>query len=179
MNITKKFLTKNEYSRPDRKLHFIKAIIIHWVSKPGQRAYSVWKYWEDRKEGNTGYGSGHYIVDLNGDILHCIPNDEMAYHVGSRFGYTSHALKTLSSYPNNCTIAIELTHLDSEGSFSDETFDSAAELTASLCIKYGLDPFEGVMTHKYVVGWKDCPKWFSDHPEDFDGFRSKVKQLMS
>lgn len=173
-----KFLTINDYSRPNRRLRFVKAIIIHWVAKPGQRTNSVWQYWENRKDGKSGYGSGHYIVDLNGDILHCIPDSEMAYHVGSR-QYTSYALKTLSPYPNNCTIAVELTHLDSEGSFSNETFDAATQLTAKLCYKYGLDPFEGVMTHKFVVGWKDCPKWFSKHPYDFDGFRLKVKRLMN
>lgn len=184
MRIYKKNLDINPYSRCGVKLLTPPRIgAVHWVAKPGQRALDVIRFWQDRQLGFTDYGGGHYIVDLDGTIYNTIPPDEKAYHVGSKQGYTSFIIKKLGPFgplwPNDMSMGIEMCHIDWEGRYSDKTFDSAVELFAYYCNVYEWDPYGDVITHKYVVGWKDCPLWFTKHPEDFDGFRTKIKNRMA
>jgi N-acetylmuramoyl-L-alanine amidase len=54
--------------------------------------------------------------------------NEIGYHVGAQ-KYTDRALRELSTYPNNCTIGIELCHTNWEGEFTDKTILAAYELT--------------------------------------------------
>jgi N-acetylmuramoyl-L-alanine amidase len=178
MNIIKKLLTKNQWSRPGTRIKKLKALVIHWVANPKTSAIANINYFESRKDGKKGYGSAHYFIDLNGDTYQCIPDNEVAYNCGSRM-YSRYKQKKFGNVnPNNYTIGIELCHLDWEGSFSDETFDAAVELCANLCNKYNLNPLTDITTHQAVVGWKNCPKWFFDHPEDFQGFKEKVYDSM-
>lgn len=178
MNIERKLLTPNEWSRPMRKLSEVKIIVVHWVANPQTSAEFNWRFFENKKDGKTGHGSAHYIIGLNGEIIQAIPNDEMAYHVGSKNGPTPYVLKRFGQYPNHYSLGIEMCHTDWEGTFTDETFDSTVALCAFLCKQYNLDAFENILTHKFVVGSKDCPHWFSNNPQDFDSLRSKVRRLI-
>ena len=173
MEMEDRFLTPNEYSRP-QKPNKPKAIVIHWTGTPAQDAPQVYNYFNKDVPALKVYGSAHYVVGLDGKIIHMIPDSEMAYHVGSKT-YTEYALKHLSEYPNNVTIGIEMCVVDNEGSYTEATLEATIKLTAQLCKRYFLDPFGGVTTHKYIVGWKNCPKWFCDHPSDFELFRLNVK----
>lgn len=47
-----------------------------------------------------------------------------------------------------------------------KTLDSAAKLTAQLCSQYNLG-IDDLWTHQGIVGWKDCPRWYNTHPEDW------------
>jgi N-acetylmuramoyl-L-alanine amidase len=134
-------------------------------------------YFENRKYGKTCYGSAHEIIDLNGDIVLAIPPNEMAYHVGSKT-YTDEALDILGDYPNDCTYGIECTHIDWNGTMTKETLETLVNRCADLCQKYNLDPITDIWTHKQVVGWKPCPKYFVDHPDEFEAFKIKVSELM-
>ena len=177
MGVKKEHLTVNDYSRPDRPLKGVKGLVLHWTAAPRQSAAGVRTWFEGRKDGENGYGSAHYIVGLKGEVLEVIPPDEMAYHVGSQT-YTRYAVKKYGSYPNNCTLGIEMCVLDSEGSYADETWDAAVGLAADLCGQFDLDPFRDITTHKAIVGWKDCPKWFVDQPSELDFFKESVKEEM-
>ena len=84
-------LTPNKYSRPQTPLKEVRGITLHWVENPGTSADFNRNYFEMRKSGQHGYGSAHYIIDNRG-ILQCIPEDEMAYHVGAQ-SYTALALR--------------------------------------------------------------------------------------
>ena len=106
-----------------------------------------------------------------------IPEDEVAYHVGSR-SYTDFSDTYLSSYPNDCTLGIEMCVQDAEGSYRDDTKYSTASLCADICTRYGLDPFKHIITHQMVVGWKKCPKWYCDHPEDLQYFKHVVSDII-
>ena len=176
LKITNAYLTPNPYSRPQVKLRKILALVLHWVENPGTSANFNRSYFERRRYGKTGYGSAHYIVDLSGDILACIPIDEMAYHVGAA-KYTTYALAKFGIYPNDCTLGIELCHLDWAGRFTTETLDAAGELCADLCEELDLEPEEAITTHNAITG-KICPKYFIDNPDDLDAFRSGVKQRL-
>ena len=100
----------------------------------------------------------------------------MAYHVGAD-KYTPFALDRLGPYPNNCTIGIELCHLDREGRFTAETLDKAAILCTSLCDRYDLEPEGAITTHHAITG-KHCPRWFVRHPAALEEFRHAVRHLM-
>ena len=171
--ITEKLLTPNKYSRPQDKLKGVRGIVIHWCANPQASAEANRNFFENRKLGKTGYGSAHYIIDLDGDVIRCIPENEVAYHVGSKT-YTKEALSKLSTYPNNCTIGIECCHVDWNGKMTDATYNTLVELAADLLKKYKLTA-DDLWLHKEVVGWKDCHKWFVDHPDEWKKFKELVR----
>lgn len=193
MKIEDNLLTKNAYSRPGTKIKQIKAIVIHWLANPWQSATSCRDYFEARKDGKNGYGSAHYIVGLSGTITRCIPDNEVAYHVGSsqidpesgkvytdlareKFGMAAIDFKLRS--PNECTIGIEHCHIDNMGLMQAATIDSSISLSASLCKQYGLDPLADILLHKEIVGWKDCHKYFVMHPEKWIEYKQSVSLRM-
>lgn len=175
MKIQERHLTVNPYSRPGRKLESVKALVMHWVANPGTSAQANRDYFESRKDGNRSYGSAHYIVDIEGDILECIPPDEVAYHCGAR-SYTPYKEILTKGSPNNCTIGIELCHLDWEGLFSEATLLGAAELCAQLCREHDLDPLRDITTHNAITG-KDCPRYWVNHPQGLGYFQRLVTTL--
>ncbi|MGD7047101.1 N-acetylmuramoyl-L-alanine amidase [Rossellomorea marisflavi] len=174
--ITQDLLTPNPYSRPKDKLKGVRGIVIHWVANKSSSAKANRNFFENRKSGNSGYGSAHYIIDLDGSVIQCLPDAEVGYHVGSHV-YTAHALNRLSSYPNNCTIGIELTHTDWEGRFTKDTYDSALELAVKLLKKYGLDEND-LWLHHTVVGWKDCARWFVNNNSEWVKFKTKAGEML-
>lgn len=191
--VKKDLLTVNEFSRPGRKMPEILGLIYHWTGVPNQAAKLVRMFFEYRKFGKDGYGSAHYCIDTDGTILQMIPEGEVAYHVGSSLMdpvsgriYTDWAREAFGKYaslpadtsPNWCTIGIEMVPIDMDGRFSTETVESARELGANLCIKYAL-PVDRVGTHHGVVGWKDCPRWWTNHPDEFEMFRDDLDRLIS
>lgn len=175
--IIEKLLTPNKYSRPQDKLKGVKGIVVHWVANPQASAEANRNFFENRKLGKTGYGSAHYIIDLDGDVIRCIPENEVAYHVGSKT-YTKEALSRLSTYPNNCTIGIECCHVDWNGKMTDATYNTLVELVADLLKKYKLTT-DDLWLHKEVVGWKDCHKWFVDHPDEWVKFKKLVADKLN
>jgi len=181
MNIQKNLLTVNQFSRPGKKLSGVKAIVIHWVGNTGSTALQNRNYFESLKtqfgdDSNIRYASAHFIVGIDGEVIQCIPCEEMAYHVGAK-SYTPDALSKLGNYPNDCTIGIELCHPTDDGRFSPTTLLTAAELCALLCIQFGLDPLKDIWTHHGITG-KNCPKWFVDHPEKFESFKRDTAAAM-
>jgi N-acetylmuramoyl-L-alanine amidase len=188
MKIIEKYLTINQYSRPGRKNGGVKAVILHWTGSPGQRAINIWDWFETGCPGNKIYASAHYILDLDGAVYHAIPDGEVAYHCGSSKKdpasgkvYTDWARARMGRFaerpdinsPNNCTIGIELCTIDDNGNFTPETLAAAAKLTAKLIKDHGLG-IDDVGTHHMVVGWKDCPRLWTNEPERFDEFKEAV-----
>ena len=141
MNIERLLLTPNRFSRPEKKLGKIKGIVIHFVGKEYQECTQTHNYFEGLKYQRPTvlndtvdysfcrYASAHFIVGLGGRVIQCLPTSEMAYHVGAS-EYTKKALANLSSYPNNCTLGIELCHVE-KGLHTEKTLKSAVELTAT------------------------------------------------
>lgn len=174
MNIEDCFLSINEFSRPGKKLKSIKKIVIHWVANPGTTARQNRNFFENRKNGKSGYGSAHYIID-DSNIIRCIPDNEMAYHVGAK-KYTEYG-SSISSYPNARTIGIEFCHPDKTGKPSYATYKHIVELCKYLCSKFNLDPKEDITTH-YAITNKKCPKYYIDVPSEFYRLKCDVKNRM-
>ena len=191
MQIIHDFLTINEYSRPGRKIKEVLGVVLHWTANPAANAKQNRDYFESLKTGAAGYASAHYIVDQNGLIIAAVPEYEIAYHTGSskrdpasnKF-YTDEARQRFGRYasevnsPNNCTLGVELCPLDAAGNFSDATINSAAELCADILKRYGLG-VEALTTHHNVVGWKDCPKLWTEKPQLFEAFIYTVADKMA
>lgn len=188
MTIYKRYLTPNEWSRPQSKIKEFRAIVMHWTANPAANAEQNWLYFEARKAGTNSYGSAHYIIGQKGDIIQCIPDEEVAYHCGSSQKdpesgriYTNYARKKFGHYavhyqvssPNYCTLGIELCPTDNEGNFTEQTIKAAAELCAYLCKRHNLTP-QDITTHHDIVGWKDCPRLWTKRPELLEAFRMSV-----
>ena len=142
MKITDALLTPNKYSRPQIPLKSVKKVVLHYVGNPKSSAMANRNYFENQK--NSGrYVSSHYIVGLDGEILRCVPENEVAY---------------CSNQANTYSISIECCHPDATGKFNDATTDSAAELCAYLLKKYGL-AVDDLIRHYDVTG-KQCPLWY-------------------
>jgi N-acetylmuramoyl-L-alanine amidase len=175
--ITENLLTKNDYSRPGTKFKKIKGIVIHWVANPNTSALANRNFFENRKNGSSGYGSAHEIIDLDGSVLVDIPPSEMAYHVGSTQPYTTDALKYLGTYPNNCTYGIECTHLDWNGKMADATYETLVNRVVDLMKQFNLVGTEKPLwLHQEVVGWKDCHRWFVNNPTEWTKFKNKINE---
>lgn len=160
--ITVDYLTVNDYSRPGDKLKKVNAIVIHYVGNPGTTAAQNRSYFEGLKDGHGASASSHYIVGLDGEIIQCVPLDEISYASNDR---------------NRDTIAIECCHPDEEGRFNAATYDSLVRLTAALCNTYGLSPDTDIIRHYDVTG-KKCPMYYVDHEDEWYGFKLSVETAM-
>lgn len=138
MEIKEMLLTHN---RPKTKRSKTTAIAVHWVGNPNTSAEANRNYFQNAERSV----SSNYIVGLKGEVIRCIPDDEISWCTNQANGYT---------------VSIETCHPDSTGIFNDATYKSLVELTAMLCKKYNLNPLEnGVIRHFDVTG-KVCPRCF-------------------
>ncbi|WP_032809463.1 MULTISPECIES: N-acetylmuramoyl-L-alanine amidase family protein [unclassified Leptospira] len=177
LRIKQDFLTPNPHSRPGDKIKEVKGIVLHWTATPKATAQNIRDYFESLKAPEGRFASAHFVVGLVGEIVQCIPLDEIAYHCGSKT-YTPEKEKRLGpDSPNFYTIGIEQCVSDMIGKFTEKTLSSASRLTAQLCVKYDLDAND-LWTHQGIVGWKDCPRWYNTHPQDWIVFKKRVDDLL-
>lgn len=159
MQITQDFLTPNNWSRPLAKLNKVKGIVIHWVGNAGSSAKANRDYFNNiPKSKEPRYASSHYIIGLNGEIIQCIPETEIAYH---------------ASEANQDHIGIENCHPDWDGKFNDKTYNSLVELCADICSRYNLNPLTDIKRH-YDITKKMCPKYYVEHKEAFVKLKQDV-----
>ena len=148
---TEEFLTINPYSRPGTKREHIRDIVVHYVANPGTTAKQNRDYFEGLKDqagSHTVSASSHFVIGTDGNIIQCIPLDEVAY----------------ANYPrNDDTVSIECCHPDESGKFTDATIASLAKLTRWLCGELSLDE-KHIIRHYDVIG-NTCPTYYVD-PED-------------
>lgn len=158
MNKIERFLTINKYSRPAIKLNSVKNIVIHWVGNAGSSAIGNRNYFESLKNKYI-YASSQYIIGLNGEVIQCMPENEVAYHAGNlTMNYNS--------------IGIEICHPDWTGKFNDVTYNALIELLTELCRKYNLSA-DKIIRHYDVTG-KMCPKYYVENNDEFLEIRKKV-----
>ncbi|MBY0053041.1 N-acetylmuramoyl-L-alanine amidase [Brevibacillus agri] len=144
-------LLTNKNARPGTKIT-PRGLVIHWTANEGKGANAV----ANRNYFNkpTTEASAHYIVD-DKQIVRCLPEGEMAYHVGAK-SYKPDALKLLSSYPNNCTIGIEMC-VNQDGNFQ-KTYENTVVLAADILKRYGWG-VDNLWRHFDITG-KNCPAYF-------------------
>lgn len=160
MNVQQKLLTINPYSRPDILLKKLTNIVVHWVGNAGSSAVANRNYFEGLKE-KKAFASSHYIVGLDGEIIQCIPDTEVAYH---------------ANQANNYSLGIEVCHQDWEGKFGNKTYNALVELLATLCKKYELG-VEAIIRHYDVTG-KLCPKYYVQNPRAWQALKIDVDKAL-
>lgn len=165
MDIEKSLLEKNSYSRPGTSIGSIKKLVVHWVGNAGSTAIANRNYFNSLKSGKRNksgtliYASAHYIVGLKGEVIACVPENEIAYHAGKA---------------NTYAIGIEVCHPDWEGSFNNVTKRSLIELLYDLCRRYKLNPKEDIIRHYDVTG-KLCPLYYVKHVDKWEALKEEVE----
>jgi N-acetylmuramoyl-L-alanine amidase len=180
MQITDMLLT-NKNARPGTKIT-PRGLVIHWTANEGKGANAV----ANRNYFNkpTTEASAHYIVD-DKQIVRCLPENEMGYHVGAK-QYKPEAVAKLSSYPNNCTIGIEMC-VNADGNFQ-ETYRRTVELAADILKRHGWG-VDRLWRHFDITG-KNCPAYFvsDDYGRKYTGltaaqawakFKDDVNRLLT
>ncbi|MFR6588572.1 MAG: N-acetylmuramoyl-L-alanine amidase [Ruminococcus sp.] len=115
MTITNQYLTHN---RPYTKRSCTDAIAMHWVANPGTSAMANRNYFQN----TSTEVSANYIIGLVGEVICCIPDNEVSWCTNQANGYT---------------VSIECCHPDWTGRFNGATYKSMVELAASLCRNTG------------------------------------------
>ncbi len=157
-SIAVNFLPENPYSRPGAKLDQINAIVVHYVGNPGTTALQNRDYFAGLADTHERSASSHYVIGLDGEIIQCIPLNEVAYASNNR---------------NADTIAIECCHPSEDGKFSGATYQALVNLCAALCKTYGLEPTKDIIRHYDVTG-KECPIYFVKNTDAWETFKFDV-----
>ena len=157
---TEDFLTVNEYSRPGDPLTEVNNIFVHYTANPGTSAAQNRSYFEQLKDNHERSASAHFIIGYNGEIIQCVPLDEIAYAVQTR---------------NEDSISIECCYKADNGQFTQETYDSLIRLLRWLIDAYDLQP-DDILRH-YDCGGKKCPIYYTEHEDAWDRLKEDVKNL--
>ena len=139
----------------------VKGIVVHYTANPGTTARQNRDYFAGLAEEKTTKASSHFVIGLEGEIVQCIPCDEIAYASNNR---------------NSDTISIECCHEDASGKFNKKTYESLVELVCWLMGRYDLNA-EDVIRH-YDVTEKICPKYYVENPEEWEQFRQDITDYM-
>ena len=158
---TADFLTPNEYSRPGDALEEVNSVFVHYTANAGTSAAQNRSYFEQQKDTHERSVSAHFIIGYEGEIIQCVPLDEIAYAVQTR---------------NFDSISIECCYLEEDGSFTQETYDSLIELLQWLVDVYDLDADEDILRH-YDCGGKKCPIYYTEHEDAWERLKEDVKTL--
>jgi len=71
-----------------------------------------------------------------------------------------------------------MSHLNNDpGDFSEATLQAAAELVADI-LRRNQKTVDIVTTHHEIVGWKDCPRLWTNKPALFEEFKNRIRKLM-
>lgn len=140
-------------ARRGTKLNKVTAIAVHYVGNPNTTAMQNRNYFN--QEGVTV--SSHFIVGLEGEVVQCVPLDEIS---------------SATNHRNRDTISIEVCHPDATGQFSEKTYASLVRLVTWLCGEFELDQ-SNLLRHYDVTG-KLCPLYYVKNPEAWEQFCDEI-----
>ena len=149
MTITDSLIPKNKYNRPGTK-STPKRICVHYTGDCGATAAQLAKYWQNVaagvfKDKPWSWTSAQYIVGLDGEVIRCIPDSEIAYAAANQ---------------NADTIHIEVCYRQKSGEFEESSIAALGELVRSLMNTYAI-PAGKVVRHYDLTG-KLCPAYYVD-----------------
>ncbi len=159
--IIQDFIEVNDYSRPGTKLEGVKSIFVHYTANPETSAMQNRSYFANLAQTHDRSASAHLIIGYEGEIVQCIPLDEQAYGVKTR---------------NGDSISVECCHLEEDGSFTQETYDTLIHTLAWLLEKYDLSTTD-ILRH-YDCGGKLCPKYYVEHEDEWEKLLMDVEQYI-
>lgn len=155
------------------KIRQLKCFVVHWTANKniGADASANRNYFNQ-----TGrFASAHYVVD-DSEVVRCIPDDEVAYHVGSKHytGFGNALTLGTKLTPNFFTIGIEMC-VNADGDFL-ATKRNTIRLLRQLRQQHGPLP---IVRHYDITG-KICPQvpknggWALLEGEDWERFKISV-----
>lgn len=156
---TEDFLTPNEFSRPGEALPEVNNIFVHYTANQNTSAAQNRSYFEQLKDTGERSASAHFIIGYEGEIIQCIPLDEIAYAVIGR---------------NYDSISIECCYTSEDGSFTQATYDSLVRLLKWLTDKYGLKA-DDILRH-YDSGGKLCPVYYVNNESAWEQLKKDVEK---
>lgn len=156
--MTEDFIPINEYSRPGETLPEVNNIFVHYTANPGTSAAQNRSYFENLGITGETSASAHFVIGYNGEIIQCIPLNEIAYAVAGR---------------NYDSISIECCYLSEDGKFTEDTYQSLIRLSAWLLNEYDLAPED--MRRHYDEGGKKCPLYFVDNIGSWQQFLNDLE----
>lgn len=155
---TEDFLPMNAYSRPGEALPAVRDIFVHYTANPGTSAAQNHSYFEQQKDMHEASVSAHFIIGYEGEIIQCVPLDEIAYAVQTR---------------NYDSVSIECCYQAQDGSFTQETYDALISLLVWLTETYDLDT-DHILRH-YDCGGKKCPLYYTEHEDAWVQLKADVR----
>lgn len=159
--MTEDFLTPNPYSRPGERLPVVNNIFVHYTANQGTSAIQNRSYFENLGMTGETSASAHFIIGYDGEIIQCIPLDEIAYAVKER---------------NYDSISIECCYLDNDGKFTEDTYESLLRLCGWLLKEYRLTPSD--MRRHYDAGGKKCPLYYVEHEDAWEQFLEDLSEYI-
>ncbi len=169
--ITQKLLTN--HNRPALRnpnfytIRSLKGIIAHWTANPHRGAHAM----ANRNYFNTTIrrASAHYIIDDH-SIIQCVPDHEVAYHVGAKtYKPIGEGMIEKSLSPNYFTIGFEMC-VNEDGDW-DKTYLNAVGLARKLLNKYNFT-INDLYRHYDITG-KLCPRMMIEE-KDWQRFKQDV-----
>lgn len=142
-------------SRNGKSLDSVKDIVVHYVGNPGSTAQGNHDFYASSQSSV----SSHFVVGLKGEIIQCIPLNEMS---------------AASNWRNNDTISIEVCHPDDTGKFSKKTYQSLVKLTSWLLEECDLKE-KHIIRHYDITG-KECPRYYVKNQDKWEKFKDDVKK---
>lgn len=157
------------HNRPKIKLKKLKAIVIHFTANFSNGSWAI----NNRNYFNTTSRgcSSQYIVDDH-SIIRCIPEDEVAYHVGaSKYTNYGESLREGGYSPNYFTIGIEMA-VNQDGDYN-KTYQNTIELVADILKRNPHLSINDVVLHHDITG-KLCHKYYVEDSALWDKFKQDV-----
>lgn len=186
MNIIENIIPPNTGVRTNRPLSDLRGLVIHWIGVSQSRASVIRKNFESDSCGT------HYIIDWNtGDIIHCVPDNEVCLHVGAD-NYTATKRKICgNNSPNYYLVGIECCINDSDkipkdfyirgkypnlGKPSEIQYECLVEFCAYWLKKNNLT-VDNLYRHYDITG-KECHVWFYNDEDRWITFKKEVDLFM-
>ncbi len=154
---TEDFLSVSEWARPGESLPEVLNIFVHYTANKNTSAAQNRSYFEGLKDSRQAAASAHFIIGYEGEIIQCIPLNEIGYAVKGR---------------NYDSISIECCYQAEDGSFNKKTYDSLIALLKWLVKTYQLRA-EDILRH-YDCGGKKCPIYYTEHPDKWKQLKEDV-----
>lgn len=181
MDTKQMYLDNKHPNRPGTKLSKVTGVVVHWTANESKgsnavanrnyfnRKYrvinsEVYETYNDANNKPVSFrkASAHLNVD-DTTLIENLPwkkgQAEMGYHVGATSYMTGILKKLNTTYPNNCTIGLEIC-VNSDGDFK-KAYANGVQVTAMMLKEHGLT-INDLYRHYDITG-KLCPGFFTDN----------------
>lgn len=189
MTIIDDLLPERKGVRTGHKLAPLKGLVVHWIGVPQPSARVIRRNFERSRTGT------HYIIDhTTGEIIRCVPEDEVCYHVGASAGYRYTNVKRAicgEDNPNWDLVGIECCisagdnipedyaapgkYMDL-GKPSEVQYEALVEFCADFLGRHGLT-VDDLYLHNDIVN-KACHVWFVKDRQRWAEFKARVAERM-